>query len=517
MHQQFSLSPTMKKSLLFIIIVFSFSVQAQFTDKVWCFGDSALMDFNGGVPVPGISASNSSDSPASICDSAGNLLFYCVDRDAQLSNNGSSPYVGKVYSKNHQLMQNGSSLICSGYPYSVLILPDPGNSSRFYIFHQNSGLGTAQSGLYYSAVDLSFNNGLGKVTTKNSLISNMNTTDHFTAVKHANGRDWWVLFRWVNYPGSNDIFFSFLVSPSGFSSITSQHIGSLESVGQGRIIFNKGGDKMLFIGSHHLINILDFDRCTGVFTNANIISNELPVPTYSFIESGEFSEDGNLIYLCETDTANTVTYYLRQYNLNAPNILASKVTLDTLIGYVSTFAGFSDIKLAPDGKIYITSGPDCFGVCFPYPDSLHTPNTDYLSVINNPDSAGFACNYQRFGYYLGGQRTYQGLPNNPNYELGRLIGSPCDSLTALQENNKLSFSVYPNPANNQITFSSTTTNYSASQIVVYNLVGERICTAVIPAKTQHYIVSVLNWQPGLYIYKISNESSVSSGKFVVQR
>ena len=274
---------------------------------------------------------------------------------------------------------------------------------------------------------------------------------------------------------------------------------------------------MLFIGLHHLINILDFDRCTGVFTNANIISNELPVPTYSFIESGEFSEDGNLIYLCETDTANTVTYYLRQYNLNAPNILASKVTLDTLIGYVSTFAGFSDIKLAPDGKIYITSGPDCFGVCFPYPDSLHTPNTDYLSVINNPDSAGFACNYQRFGYYLGGQRTYQGLPNNPNYELGRLIGSPCDSLTALQENNKLSFSVYPNPANNQITFSSTTTNYSASQIVVYNLVGERICTAVIPAKTQHYIVSVLNWQPGLYIYKISNESSVSSGKFVVQR
>jgi hypothetical protein len=78
----------MKKLLLLIPLIWCFLAEAQFTDKVWCFGDSALMDFNSGVPTSGFSASNSSTSPASICDSAGSLLFYCVNKDAQLFNNG---------------------------------------------------------------------------------------------------------------------------------------------------------------------------------------------------------------------------------------------------------------------------------------------------------------------------------------------------------------------------------------------------------------------------------------------
>jgi hypothetical protein len=34
---------------------------------------------------------------------------------------------------------------------------------------------------------------------------------------------------------------------------------------------------------------------------------------------------------------------------------------------------------------------------------------------------------------LGGNQTYYGLPNNPDYTLGPLVGSPCDTITAVHE------------------------------------------------------------------------------------
>ncbi len=48
-----------------------------------------------------------------------------------------------------------------------------------------------------------------------------------------------------------------------------------------------------------------------------------------------------------------------------------------------------------------------------------------------PDSIGSSCDYQPFSFYLGGKRTYYGLPNNPNYDLGPLAGSSCDTITGI--------------------------------------------------------------------------------------
>jgi len=56
-----------------------------------------------------------------------------------------------------------------------------------------------------------------------------------------------------------------------------------------------------------------------------------------------------------------------------------------------------------------------------------------LSVINSPDSSGAACDFQPWSFYLGGKRSYLGLPNNPDYDLGPLIGSPCDTLVGISE------------------------------------------------------------------------------------
>jgi hypothetical protein len=68
---------------------------------------------------------------------------------------------------------------------------------------------------------------------------------------------------------------------------------------------------------------------------------------------------------------------------------------------------------------------------YPYADSMYNYINMNLSVINEPDNLGAACNYQPFSFYLGGKRTYYSLPNNPNYELGALTGSICDTLTGI--------------------------------------------------------------------------------------
>ena len=57
-------------------------------------------------------------------------------------------------------------------------------------------------------------------------------------------------------------------------------------------------------------------------------------------------------------------------------------------------------------------------------------------------------------FYLGGKRTYLGLPNNPKYDLGALQGSSCDTLSVniiaySKQNNIIAF---PNPFKDKIKF-----------------------------------------------------------------
>ncbi|MBK7683629.1 MAG: hypothetical protein IPJ26_14690 [Bacteroidetes bacterium] len=102
----------------------------------------------------------------------------------------------------------------------MVIVPDPGNVNRFYIFCP----GVADHGLYYSIIDLSFNGGLGKVVQKNVQLRNDTICDGITAVRHGNGRDWWVVVRsWKNVP-TKDIT-AYLVSPSGVVGNPTQFIG----------------------------------------------------------------------------------------------------------------------------------------------------------------------------------------------------------------------------------------------------------------------------------------------------
>nr|HMT28552.1 T9SS type A sorting domain-containing protein [Bacteroidia bacterium] len=384
--------------------------------------DSALVDFSDTSNiVTGHSSVKSRGSCTSISDSAGNLLFY-VAYDPTTTIGGTDPV--KVYGQNNLVISNGDSIKGGGWYRELTIVPFPGSDSLFYVF--NIGV-TLDFGFYYSIVDMSANGGLGAVIQKNVQLENFKAVDCLSAVKHGNGRDWWVIFRKSDFPsGANNDYYVYLINPSGVFSQPIQNIGSQNSTNSGRISFNSFGTRMSFINLIGLIELYDFDRCTGLVSNPVTISSESTMPPWPAYWSAEFSPSGDLLYVSRIAENQSDSSRLFQYDLTATNISASKVTIWET-SFVTTIA---QLKKAPDNKIYIATN---FGQVYPYTDSMYNSINMNLSVINSPDSIGIACDLQPFSFYLGGKRCYAGLPNNPDYDMPALAGSPCDTLVGISE------------------------------------------------------------------------------------
>jgi hypothetical protein len=395
---------------------------AQKRGAVWCFGDSALVNFSDTSNITtGISAVKSRGSCASIADTSGQLLFYANDRTNTAGN-----YTTLVYNNQHEIMPNGDSIVGEGWYNEMIILPLLGNDSLFYLFNLSTAIGPM--GLYYSIVDMKADSGRGDVISKNIQLQTFAMSDCLNAVKHGNGRDWWLIFR--TYDGSNattnNKFYTYLISLNGITNFQIQNVGSMHNAGLGQISFNKEGNKMSFNSYRGTLELFDFDRCTGIISNPELLFMENASGPWPARRSAVFSPNSDYLYV---STAPDTTYLI-QYDLNASNIVASADTLWTLSQpYYS--GGF--LKCGPNDKIYFSCCYQTGLLTYPYHDSIYNPINMNLGVINSPNNAGAACDFQPFSFYLGGKRTYWGLPNNPDYDLGPLLGSPCDTLVGLNE------------------------------------------------------------------------------------
>ena len=70
----------MKFILIALLTFLSLKAIAQNRNSIWCFGDSAGIDFrNVSMPVPISTGMDGRGSCASISDSVGNLLFYAYE------------------------------------------------------------------------------------------------------------------------------------------------------------------------------------------------------------------------------------------------------------------------------------------------------------------------------------------------------------------------------------------------------------------------------------------------------
>jgi len=492
---------------IFIITIFGNTLNAQ-RNNVWVFGDSALIDFNGTTPITGHSVIKSRGTAASICDHNGNLLFSTsYDTDVLIAGVAG----GEVYDASQNLMQNGDNLKYGGWYQEAIIIPNPSDTNKYYIFHIGV---TDYYGLYYSEIDLSLNGGLGSVTQKNIQLLSNKANDGLTAVKHGNGRDWWILFREsTTTSNANNVFYKYLVSPQGISGPYMQSIGTLTSINSYRYFFSKDGTKLGAVGYRGLIETYDLDRCSGQLSNYRSIKSDVTTPPVPGVWSGAFSPDGTKLYVATSYDDS----YLWQFNLldSLP-----QNTVDTLANFNFSIPAGGALKLAPDNKIYWSCAwNDGVTFNYPYPDTTYNMYNMNLSVINSPDSLGAACNFQPYSFYLGGKRTYWGLPNNPNYELGPLTGSLCDTLTVgLNEiaNYKNNITVYYD-ALWQIAFVNAKglkgKNYT---LQLFNLNGQLILQEQGKLNSEYFTkdLNLLANSNGLYIVRLITEKEVLTTKFV---
>lgn len=451
--------------ILFIVFITLFSpeIKSQGLSNLWLFGyDSYTSSGFGGTDIDFFSGvanitshqrpMNFTDANASITNFQGSLLFYT---------NGCF-----IANSLDSIMDNGDSLIygpfsddyCDyGSPFvqGALILPLPSTDSLFYLFYENIsgwpfyGFPTE---LLASVIDMSQNNGFGKVIQKGNIIVNDTLLwGQLSAVKHANGRDWWILCHKEN----SEQFITILLTPQGIVSTNNQFIGNKISSSIAQICISPDGNKIARYSSVEDIDIFNFDRCTGLLSNFI----HIPINDSGFVGGASFSSNSNFLYIFST-------LYLYQFDVSSTNISSTQKTVAIYDGFTSPFpTQFYKGQLALDGKIY---------VCAPN-------GVNVLHVINYPDSLDTACNVVQHGISL---PTYNGItmPTPPNYFLGPVTGSACDSLTSINDhlNEIKNFQIKPNPNNGKFGISYLLPQNKSGSFEVYDLIGKQVYRTALP-------------------------------------
>jgi hypothetical protein len=327
-----------------------------------------------------------------------------------------------VKNKFDSLMMNGDSIIGDGWYMELLIIPFPDDTSKYYLF--SAGV-TPIYGLFYSVIDMNLDSGKGSIIQKNVQLLTDPANDGLIGVKHGNGRDWWLLFRNDGYyaGGPNNKFYKFLITPVNVLQVNSQNIGTNINSGFQKMAFNNVGNKLALAAAEGLIEMYDFDRCTGFLSNHILIRPQNFSPPSPRLFGCDFSPSSRFLYVSSNGT--TISHLIQIDLQNAtPWVNADTIWTDSIYPYLG-----GALRLAPDNKIYLSCAWNSYVVPnFPYPDTTYDVVNTHLSVINYPDSLDTACNFTPFSFYLGGGRTYWGLPNNPDYDMPRLQGSVCDTV-----------------------------------------------------------------------------------------
>lgn len=431
---------------------------------------------------------------ASMSDSAGNLLFY---------SNG-------IYIANrlHQPMLNGTGLRTPGtsgfdeygipVPQGILALPWPSHPEKYIIiygkltfYYYNGRLTGGNTPLYTSIIDVSLDNGLGAVTQKNNILS-QDTFDigKLTAVRHANGRDWWVVVpRW-----NSDRIFRFLLTPDGLDFDSIVTTGSYLSVGTGQAVFSPDGQSYVHVSiaawNEVLVSFFGFDRCSGEF-----------VPKGQYLNTDYEPFAGVAISPNSRYAYHTSLYEIYRFDLWADDIPGSMDTAALYDGYREPIPGFDTLtlptvfylaQLAPDGKIYVVSSN---GV-----RSVH--------VIERPDEE--ECEVRQHSVIL--PTLNSTLPNFPNFRLGALAGSPCDTLgaTAVQEpvhGRGIQAYLLPNPARDYFVLALDTQNAALPadaplRLHLSNSMGQTLRQYQLPAAQREHRISTEELPAGLYYVSI---------------
>lgn len=506
-------------SLLTSLVAIQFSFSQNLYDYSWLVGDGPNQPEN----MAGGAILNFQETPVSIsyrnmpsmgrtlaftniCDAHGNLVAYTNSCG--------------IANSTDNLIENGAGLNAPGYEFvfscgpvldglganyptrSPFFLPMPGQDSQYVYFHLRKDYPEVPPTFYhpesflYTVLDMTANNGQGKVTKKNALIAKDTLTDAITAVRHGNGRDWWVVCPELN---SDEVFLG-LLTPEGVQGPWKRKTplpwgGEPELEYLEQAVFSPNGELYARVSYRNGLQVFHFDRCSGQFSQG--LQLTLPVEDVSTVGLA-ISPNSRFAYV-------STGYKVYQFDLDTTDVQASRTFIAEYDGHLAPlWTTFNMMQLAPDGKIYMNA----------------TNGVYKLHVIHNPNEKGLACNLEQHGVELPVIVGFS-LPMFPHFRLLDVEGSPCDTLgisttTQPLQSQHDGMSIYPNPAKEyvQIGFESE----KGGTLSVFDAVGRLVMSEKTAAGSQLVSIALEHWLPGIYYVKFqSNDGLRLTGRFIVTR
>ncbi len=390
----------------FYLIFLISHLNAQMADVNWYVGSGVGIEFKNCMPLVNTTYNNdgfSWEGNTTISDNDGNLLFY---------SNGYN-----IYNKNHLIMSGGSAAGISNSITQNIIIPKPGNDNIYYLITTDVQAGISYSsnhpnatGINFAVIDMNLQNGLGEVTSSFNVLKSGPNCEMLCLIPHSNDIDYWL----IGHEYGNNNFFLFQITNTGINSVPLiQSVGPIINTAQSGIPGNSNLDAIgelkaspdasllafttYFNGTTCIFN---FDRNTGMISNPNQI-NLNGLGGYGV----SFSPDNTKLYLSTFESSILYTNLpsdhgkLLQFDLT--NFSASAIESTKYIINDCSNCVFADLKLGPDGKIYVAH----------YGQSGNSSGDYYVGVIDNPNDISSSINYNHNGVYLGGKQGSWSLNN----------------------------------------------------------------------------------------------------------
>ncbi|MEZ4960706.1 MAG: T9SS type A sorting domain-containing protein [Saprospiraceae bacterium] len=338
------------------------------------------------------------------------------------------------------------------------------------------------------------NNGDGEVIEKNvPVIVDTLWPGYLSATKDANETDWWIIA--AEYQTNQ--YYKLKLTANGVEVVGKQAIGDTltDYVGQGQAVFSPDGSKYFFYDFFIGLLMFDFDRASGQLGNFQ----KLHVADTLYFGGVAVSPNNRFLYVSNA-------LYLYQFDLQASDIQASQVTIDTFDGFNSPFpANFFLMQLGPDCRIYMSTGN----------------GTDRLHVINYPNLKGKDCGFQQHAVLLPSYNAST-IPNFPNYRLGTPYPT-CDSSIALVTAAvplpppATEVRLWPNPASGGVRLALPVPLPTPGEWALYNGMGQGVRRESLATGLMEHGLSVAGLPPGLYFWEVkSSNQRLGGGKLVVQ-
>jgi hypothetical protein len=511
----------MKQFFCLFFLLSALTLKAQWHDANWVLGGGVgihanfIIRFDTVGPVnisyPSTIASTVLDN-ASISDSLGNLLFFT---------NGI-----RLFDRNMDTIPNGELALpisTSFIPYGLnqrqgcMFLPWPGDTNLYallhttyeYVYPVGHPAATGQElplNLYLTVLDKNMNNGLGGVVYKNVSVLNDTLTrwgGGLSVTKHANGRDWWIVMK-KHY---RNRYHKLLLTPSGVQYMGFQLLGPDFRRRYIELnVFSPDGQVLAApIGENtapHPLAIMDFDRCSGMLSNFQIV-NTPPSLNYG-CEDIDFSPNSRYLYANER---------VKVFQFDLQNRSQSGAVQSSMIqvadaawttescdsGFVGKKMDYGFAHLAIDGRIYYPTNSSC----------------NELSALEYPDSAGLASGMNSSAISFNALHAAS-VPYFPNYRLGPLPGSGCDSLTSVNELQAQDISLYPNPASDRVQISASRA-LNGALITLFNVQGQQLLQQTPGFGTTFEMQLPGSIKSGIYFIRIQSNEGVVTKKVVLRR